>query len=227
MEVEVPDAAEAAEVPQVPDAADVPDVPDSGLGWPWSTLRGEVDASWADTTSRPGWIRLRGRHGPESRWDQSLLAQRLTEHRARAEVTIDARPTTFTQAAGLVLWYDTEAYFTLDLTWAAGRTALVLTIRTPDGTRVEAVREVPAGAAVTVGATIDGADAAFWIRDVDHEEPIGGVLDFSELSDDAGGRLRFTGAFAGIRAHDLVDGAFTADFGGFRLAARKPEVSEP
>ncbi|MGI5379079.1 hypothetical protein ACQEV2_33485 [Streptomyces sp. CA-251387] len=85
---------------------------------PWSTLRGYADPSWADTTTRPGWIRLRGRHGPESRWAHSLLAQRITEHRAEAEVTVAARPRTFTQAAGLVLWYNAEAYLTLDLTWA-------------------------------------------------------------------------------------------------------------
>ena len=236
VEVEVPEVAGTHEAPEVRHS------PGDELGWPWSTLRGPVDSSWADTVSRPGWIRLRGRHGPESLWEQSLLAQRITEHRARVEVTIDARPTTFTQAAGLVLWYDTLAYLALDLTWTEpdgerqagqqwrgeGRTALVLTARTPDGTRVEAVREVPAGRPVTVGATIDGAEARFWVRDGDEdghrdgvrEVPIGGILDFSELSDDAGGRLRFTGAFAGIRAHDLVDGDFWAGFSGFRLTVR-------
>jgi len=230
VEVDVPDVPDSTE-PTSQDAAT--DVGDPKLGWPWSTLRGRPDASWVDTTSRPGWIRLRGRHGPESLWEQSLLAQRITEHRSHVEVTVDARPTTFTQAAGLVLWYNTEAYFSLDLTWTEpegagqsgqqwrdeGRTALVLTVRTPNGTRIEAIREIRPGGPATVGATTDGADAQFWIRDNDRREPVGGVLDFSELSDDAGRRLRFTGAFAGIRAHDVVDGVFTADFSGFRLTA--------
>ncbi|MFJ5302539.1 hypothetical protein [Streptomyces sp. NPDC088350] len=83
---------------------------DGPLGWPWSSPRAYPDPSWADTTTRPGWIRLRGRHGPESRWTHSLLAQRMREHRAEAEVTVEARPLTFTQAAGLVLWYGAEAY---------------------------------------------------------------------------------------------------------------------
>ncbi|MFD7244787.1 beta-xylosidase family glycoside hydrolase [Streptomyces massasporeus] len=47
---------------------------------------------------------MRGRHGPESRWAAGLLAQRVTEHRAEAEVTVEARLVTFTQAAGLLLW---------------------------------------------------------------------------------------------------------------------------
>ncbi|WP_306945085.1 hypothetical protein [Streptomyces sp. B4I13] len=84
------------------------------MGWPWSSLRGAPDPFWADADTRPGWIRLRGRHGPESRWAHSLLAQRITEHRAQAQVTVEARPETFTQAAGLVLWYNTEAHLSLD-----------------------------------------------------------------------------------------------------------------
>ncbi len=231
VQVEVPDVLGSRD--DEGDSAQSPVVDDADPDWPWSSLRGRPERSWADPTARPGWIRLRGRHGPESRWDQSLLAQRVTEHRAHVEVTIEAQPTTFTEAAGLVLWYNTEAYFALDLTWiepegenqsgqqwrGEGRTALVLTARDRSGLRREALREVPAGRPVTVGATIDGADAQFWVRRARREEPIGPVLDFSELSDDAGGGLRFTGAFAAIHAVDQVDAAFTADFGGFRLLA--------
>ncbi|MFE2417428.1 family 43 glycosylhydrolase [Streptomyces hokutonensis] len=207
------------------------------LGWPWNGPRGYPDPSWADATSRPGWIRLRGRHGPESRWAHSLLAQRLTEHRAEAEVTVEARPLTFTQAAGLVLWYGAEAYLSLDLTWAepegegqrgqqwrdgGGRTVLRLVERDEDVTREVAVVEVAFGAPVTLGATVDGADARFWYVRDGERVPVGPVLDFSRLSDDHGSRLRFTGAMAGIHAVDLVGAEFTADFGGFRLECTPP-----
>ncbi|MFF8228320.1 glycoside hydrolase family 43 protein [Streptomyces caelestis] len=212
-----------------------PAAPPEDLSWPWSTLREPPDPSWADTTARPGWIRLRGRHGPESRWASSLLAQRITEHRAEAEVTVEARPVTFTQAAGLVLWYNPEAYLSLDLTWAepegepqrgqqwrgmpgaGGRTVLSLVERDEAGTRQVAVVEVPVGATATLGVTIEGAEARFWhVRD-GARTAIGPALDFSRLSDDHGSRLRFTGAMAGVHARDLVDAAFTADFRGFRL----------
>lgn len=209
--------------------------PPAELTWPWSTLREPPDPSWADTAVRPGWIRLRGRHGPESRWAASLLAQRVTEHRAEAEVTVEARPVTFTQAAGLVLWYNPEAYLSLDLTWAepwgepqrgqqwrgaaggGGRTVLSLVERDEGGLRQVAVVDVVADAPVTLGVTVEGADARFWyIRD-GARTAVGPALDFSRLSDDHGSRLRFTGAMAGIHARDLVDAAFTADFTGFRL----------
>ncbi|MDQ0717114.1 xylan 1,4-beta-xylosidase [Streptomyces luteogriseus] len=203
------------------------------LSWPWSSLREPPDPSWADTTARPGWIRLRGRHGPESRWAAGLLAQRVTEHSAEAEVTVEARPVTFTQAAGLLLWYNPEAYLALDLTWAepegepqrgqqwagtaGGRTVLSLVERDEDGVRQVAVVDVPVDGPVTLGVTVEGADARFWYVRAGVRTAIGPALDFSRLSDDHGSRLRFTGAMAGIHARDLVDAAFTADFTGFRL----------
>jgi len=207
---------------------------DEPLGWPWSTLRAAPDPSWADTTSRPGWIRLRGRHGPESRWAHSLLAQRITEHRAEAEVTVEARPDTFTQAAGLVLRYNAEAYLSLDLTWAepesegqrgqqwrgGGRTVLRLVERDEASTRTVAVVDVDADAPVTLGVTTDGAEARFWCVRGGVRVPVGEPLDFGRLSDDHGSKLRFTGSMAGIHAVDLVDAAFTADFTGFRLICR-------
>ncbi|MET8209893.1 family 43 glycosylhydrolase [Streptomyces sp. NPDC005373] len=221
---------------EVPDATTQPRFPlDEGpLGWPWSTLRAPADPSWADTTSRPGWIRLRGRQGPESLWEHSLLAQRITEHRARAEVTVNARPATFTQSAGLVLRYDSRSYLTLDVTWAepegepqrgqqwlgSGRRVLSLVERTVDGSHQVDLVPLDSDAPLTLGVEVDGASAQFWFRPAnagDSRTPVGPALDFSRLSDDHGGRLRFTGSLAGIHAEDLVDAAFTADFTGFRL----------
>jgi xylan 1,4-beta-xylosidase len=211
-----------------------PTDPADPLDWPWSTLRGYADPSWADATTRPGWIRLRGRHGPESRWAHSLLARRITEHRAEAEVTVEARPDTFTQAAGLVLRYNTEAYLSLDLTWAepegeeqrgqqwrgAGRTVLVLLERAESGTRQAAVVEVDARVPLTLGVTVEGGWARFWYVRHGVRTRVGPPLDFTQLSDDHGSKLRFTGAMAGIHAVDLVDSSFTADFTGFRLTCR-------
>ncbi|MFK4102050.1 family 43 glycosylhydrolase [Streptomyces sp. NPDC019531] len=216
-----------------------PEDPEDPLGWPWSSLRAAPDPSWADTAVRPGWIRLRGRHGPESRWAHSLLAQRITEHRAEAQVVVEARPRTFTHAAGLALWYNTESYLALDLTWAepegeeqrgqqwrgGGRTVLSLVERDEGNTRQVAVLDADAESAFTLGVTVEEGVARFWYArgtdDTDDDRvrtPVGPGLDFSRLSDDHGSKLRFTGAMAGIHAVDLVDAAFTADFRGFRLS---------
>ncbi|MFJ8106332.1 family 43 glycosylhydrolase [Streptomyces sp. NPDC096132] len=229
VEVAVPRAAPHRRPPQRPS-------PEDPLGWPWSSLREPPDPSWADVDSRPGWIRLRGRQGPESRWAQSLLAQRLTEHRATAEVTVEARPFTFTQAAGLILRYDAEAYLSLELTWAeppgepqrgqqwrgGGRTVLSLVERDETGARQAAVVDVDVRGAVTLGVTVEGVEASFWYVREGVRTPVGPPLDCGRLSDDHGGRLRFTGTLAGIHVRDLVDASFTADFRDFRLTCVPP-----
>nr|WSZ13801.1 family 43 glycosylhydrolase [Streptomyces canus] len=220
-------------VPPHPRSSEQPALTNDPLRWPWSTLRAAPDPSWVDAAARPGWIRLRGRHGPESWWAHSLLAQRITEHRAEAEVTVEARPTTFTQAAGLVLWYNTESYLALDLTWAepegeeqrgqqwrgVGRTVLSLVERDEGSTRQVAVVDVPTESVFTLGVTVEDGVARFWRVDgAGPRTPVGPELDFTRLSDDHGSKLRFTGAMAGIHAVDLVGAAFTADFTGFRLS---------
>lgn len=131
-----------------------------------------------------------------------------------------------------MLWYNPEAYLALDLTWAEpegepqrgqqwngtpGRTVLSLVERGEDGVRQAAVVDVPANGPVSLGVTVEGADARFWYVRDGVRTTVGPVLDFGRLSDDHGSRLRFTGAMAGIHARDLVDAAFTADFTGFRL----------
>ncbi|MFF9038457.1 family 43 glycosylhydrolase [Streptomyces sp. NPDC014892] len=225
-----PAASPAAAFP-APAVAVAPASVAPAIAWPWSTLRAEADGSWVDTGARPGWIRLRGRHGPESLWDQSLLAQRITEHRAEVEVTVEARPRTFGEAAGLTLRYNTASYLSLDLTWAEpegepqrgqqwrgeGRAVLSLLERDEDGARQVAVVEVDPGRPITLGASIDGAEARFWYLREGVRTPVGPPLDFTHLSDDYGSKLRFTGTLAGIHAHDLVAAEFTADFSGFRL----------
>ncbi|GAA4421217.1 glycoside hydrolase family 43 protein [Georgenia halophila] len=209
-------------------AAPAPDAVVQGLGtsWPWSTLR-SPPGDWADTTTRPGWLRLVGQHGPESHWAVSLVAQRLAEHKAQVEVTIDAEPTTFTQSAGLVLMYDATAYLTLHVTWAepigeaqhgqqwsgrGGRRVVALVQRDSTGRRTVATHDLAPAGAVQLAATIEPTKVTF---DVDGVS-LGDELDITELSDDAG-RLRFTGTMVGVSAHDTVDRAWTADFTAWTL----------
>lgn len=149
---------------------------------------------------------------------------------------MEARPDTFTQAAGLVLWYNTEAYLSLDLTWAEpdgegqhgqqwrgkGRTVLRLVEREESGTRQVAVLDVAARVPLTLGGRVDDGRARFWYVRDGVRTPVGPPLDFTKLSDDHGTKLRFTGAMAGVHAVDLVDAAFTADFTGFRLTCSRP-----
>lgn len=203
----------------------------AALDWPWSSLRAPATSEWVDVIDEHS-FRLRGRQGIESWRANSLVGQRLTEHHAVAEVTVEAHPATFAHSAGLVLWYNSSAYISLQLTWAesegerqrgqqfeegGGGIVLVLTARSVDGS-VELARRTADAGPWRLRAELDHGTARFAAgRDGTALEPFGPEVDASFLSDDFGPLLRFTGTFAAVNAFDLVDEAFTATFSRFTL----------
>ncbi|MGO4535077.1 family 43 glycosylhydrolase [Leifsonia sp. 2MCAF36] len=205
------------------------------LDWPWSALRAPATSEWVDVLDEDT-FRLRGRQGIESWRANSLVGQRLIEHHAVAEVTVEAHPTSFAHSAGLVLWYNASAYISLQLTWAepegerqrgqqfepgGGRIVLVLTARSVDGSR-ELARSTVGGGPFRLRAELDHGTARFAAgRDGSALEPFGPEVDASFLSDDFGPLLRFTGTFAAVNAFDLVDEAFTATFSRFTLTTSR------
>ncbi|HYC71594.1 MAG TPA: glycoside hydrolase family 43 protein [Opitutaceae bacterium] len=191
------------------------------LGPEWSALRGPVEETWASLVARPGWLRLRGRESLHSLFHQSLVARRLTEHRAVALTQLEFRPAHFTQAAGLVCYYDTRTHYCLRVTHDEKRGRVVGVALTDDGAYAEppeaqiAVDDWPA---LHLRAEIDGArlrfaaspDGAAW-------QDVGPAFDASKLSDDYGSDLHFTGALVGLCAQDLGGAGATADFAFFEL----------
>ena len=171
-------------------------------------------------------VRIRGRHGLESMFGVSLLARPLEEPHARLSAVLDAAPETFTEGAGIVLWYNSTSYYSLAVTWVepdgepqqgqqwngGGSRAAVVSARDGGGARILATRILDDGP-VELAAELDGATARFRVDDVE----LGPALDVGILSDDYGDALRFTGSMAGIFAFDTVDAAFTATFGSIRL----------
>lgn len=195
---------------------------------------------------RPGWLRLRGRRSTDSLREQGLLAQRITHDAVTVDVVVDARPRNYSQSAGLILHYNTSAYFYLRLSVReaslGSATESTPAHSTPDGphtpepdTVLERIVEVWERDALN-GLLIHGsttlphegpvrmkADLADgWLQfHVGAEgaalHPLGPRLDATHLSDDCGKTLRFTGPFAGICAQDLRDQEFSADFTDFSL----------
>lgn len=202
-----------------------PEPSEQSSGWPWRSLREPPDDGWV--TRAANGVRIRGRHGLESAFGVSLLAQPLQEPTVMFRATVDAVPTTFTEGAGILLWYNSTSYYALQLTWvepegegqrgqqwdARGRRAVVATARDRGGARVVATRVLDHDRPVALAAHIDGAVAGFFVDGVE----LGPVLDVGILSDDYGGSLRFTGSMAGIYAVDLVNAAFTATFSDVQL----------
>jgi xylan 1,4-beta-xylosidase len=222
--VELPAPAGAPATPAAP-PVHRDDFTGPALGPRWRTLREPPAPDWLSVTERPGFLRLRGRHSPHSRFAHSLVAQPLRSLRCEATTVLEFTPRHPGQLAGLMAWYDASTYYYLRVTYDERLGGPVLGLAENDDGRY---REHPGHdlpvadwprchlrarfdhAALRFAASPDGTA---W-RDV------GPVLDASRLSDDYGSRLRFTGAHVGLAAHDLHGTRAAADFGFFEIRDR-------
>lgn len=188
----------------------------------WATLRVPVDPGWLSLDERPGWLRLRGRQSPHSRFDQSLVARRLRSVHCEASTVLDYRPSHFTQFAGLIAWYDTTTHYYLRVTHTEGRGRVLGTVLTDDGTYEElpdSELDIDDWPLIHLRARFDGPELRFSASpDGTDWQQVGPVLDASKLSDDYGDRLRFTGAFVGLCAQDVGGTKAHADFDWFELS---------
>ena len=81
----------------------------------FDTLREPPDGGWLSLTERPGYLRLRGRESPASRFHQSLVARRLQAFKSEVTTSVEFDPQSFQQMAGLICWYDEHNYVYLRL----------------------------------------------------------------------------------------------------------------
>lgn len=195
-----------------------------------------VDFQWLRTpyperlfslTDRPGYLRLFGRESIGSWFEQSLIARRQQHHRYVATTTVEFRPETFQQSAGLVAYYNRHKFHYLQVTYdeTMGRVVSIMSCLgdypesrlTFPSERIE----VPVSMeAVSLKCVVDNALLRFaykfdekWI----YLEP---ELDASLLSDE-GGRgehASFTGAFIGMMCFDTSGRGQAADFSEFNYS---------
>ncbi|NQX12675.1 glycoside hydrolase family 43 protein [Microbacteriaceae bacterium VKM Ac-2855] len=186
----------------------------------YSTLRSAPDSTVFDLRTRPGWLRLRGGRSAASAFAQSMLAERLPENHIVASTDVDAEPVDHRQAAGLLAWYDRDAWIWLQLTRdeVHGRHLRIVRRAGHATTRSDPI-EAPEGIVPMRFELADGilhfeiSNSGTWV-------PIGAPQPAWTLSDDHGDRLRFTGSFAAIRAEDLDGRGWHADFS--RLSVTLP-----
>jgi len=210
--VDIPRSSTPREFPHSPEGFSP-----SGLSPEWQSLRRPLSLEWADFSSRPGWLRLRGCESPASLHDQSLLARRITSTRFHAEVRMDFQPATFQQMAGLVCYYDTKTHLYLRVTADENGARRLGVVTMKDGKYDEPWdTAVPAVGDLLLAADWNGASLQFSFSCVTGKsQPVGHPLDASVLSDDFGTGLHFTGAFIGLCAQDFDTHSATADFTDF------------
>lgn len=190
----------------------------------FSTLRIPLLPHHLSLSARPGWVRLSGSQSTASTFEQAMLAERLVSLDCVAETLVDARPTDPAHAAGLVLWYDRRNWVWAQVTWAEdlGR-HLRLVWRDLDTVAAGAIAVDLAPGPVTLRCVLIGGNAQFSYLDARCGwSELGDAYPAWKLSDDYADELRFTGAFAGIRAEDLNGTGWFADFDYFDLRDGAP-----
>lgn len=194
----------------------------SGFGMEWFTLRRPLDADWADFTSRPGWVRLRGQESPASLHHQSLIARRVATLQFSTEMRVDFNPSTFQQTAGLICYYDTKTHLYLRITRNNDGQRILGIVTMQDG-KYDELGDVEISDCGDISLRVDwnGDRLQFSYADeLDGFRKIGPDLDATVLSDDFGTGLHFTGAFIGLCIQDLDTHSACADFTGFNFSAR-------
>ncbi|MCH2133537.1 MAG: glycoside hydrolase family 43 protein [Phycisphaerales bacterium] len=184
----------------------------------FNTLREPHHDTWCSTSERPGWLRLRGRESPGSRFDVSLVARRLESHEATCRTCMDFQPAGDQQFAGLVCWYDERNFALLGVSSVDGA-GRYLALRHASGGRYREGTPVPLGdsGVVHLEARFHGVHLSFaWSEDGEQWHDLPDRLDAGFLSDESCDG--FTGTFVGMSVHDLAGNQGHADFNWFEMS---------
>jgi xylan 1,4-beta-xylosidase len=201
----------------------------------WNTLREPPEATWLSLAERPGFLRLRGRNWLQCLFDQSLVGLRLTHPQCEVATLLEFSPSSFQQAAGLAIYYNTSNFHYLYLTRLSSG-SLALKLISSDNRRCQEVstETVPENVAkgLRLKARLLDEELQFFAATGDGpERPVGPVLDASILSDDypaeSGIGLTFTGTLAVLCAQDSGAGTIPADFTRFSCRAIASADNQP
>ncbi len=184
------------------------------------SLRSPFDPSWCSLNAeRPGYLRLRGRESPVSRFRQSLAARRIEHFEFSVETELEFDPASQYQFAGLMLRYDESAFYYLHVTRLPETGEKVVAyMEQVDGAfgHVGRITALPEAGSASLRAECRagvvrfswGAGGAGW-KDCGIEKDLG------VLSDEAIHPIGFTGAHAAIAASDMLEYRAPADFKRF------------
>ena len=170
------------------------------------TVRNEILPSWADLMPGKKGLKMRGRETLTSTFDISLLARRLTSFKTQSTTLLRFDPSHYHHMAGIACYYDMASHYYAFKTYDEKKDCAILSVYGYfEGQMREynVAVEVPMEAPVYLRAKTDSADLQFFYSlDDKTYEPLGPVLDVTELSDEAVSPGLFTGAFVGMFVQD-------------------------
>lgn len=217
LEVEEP-SLPSSPVPTFPETDDF-DEPTLRLGY---YAPRQLPGCFAETSSRPGWLRLRGGESQASLHCFSLLARKLSSLHVEITTRVDFHPEIYQHSAGLILYYDNmnnlflRKYYSPRL---GGEALGILSLE--NGERSVFAEGLPLSTdePLYLQLAIDGRCGQFsWSTDGKGFTPIGACFDVSRLSDEYCRYGEFTGTMVGLACVDSMFHRKTADFDFFRYA---------
>lgn len=179
--------------------------------------RTPITPEWVDFGSSPKALRLVGGNAPTSRFDQHCIARRITSFTSELRATLDADPRHPQHIAGVMALYDTECWYSLDMTYDRNSGARVLRVSALEGSHYESDLESQvelADGAVDVRLRVDHTELyAYWRQSGGDWQQIGSVMDMGRLCDenDVGNGLNFTGSWFALHSVDACGDGFYTD----------------
>lgn len=172
--------------------------------------------SFATTTARRGYVRLRGQESRTSLNKVSILARKLTSVYAKITTKMEFIPEVPQHSAGLILYYDNMNYINLRKYYSETlHQSAISIIQLENGTKTEytdtrlAVDDVP----IFFRLHIQGRKTWFeWSYDNITYIQIGKIFDTTKYSDEYCKYGEFTGTMVGITCADRLKHQQYADF---------------
>lgn len=185
----------------------------------WQAPRVAIDDKIASLSVRPGFLRLYGRESIVSPFEQSLVARRQQAFKIEASTCLQYEPQNFQQLAGLVAFYNTDAFYYLYVTHAAHAKKALGLMKSEKGNVSYLIEKE---------YILDDLDNIHLKLIIDHERisffysgngidwtAAGWEYDASILSDEHAVPCGFTGNFVGMACQDMGGTRLHADFDWF------------
>jgi xylan 1,4-beta-xylosidase len=115
-----------------PPDADIDQFDAAELNPEFQSPREPMDGSWLTLAERPGFLRLRGRMSPNSRFNLSMVARRIGAFHVFAETCVEFAPQDQLQAAGLLAFYDEMEWYWLAVTGDVSRGKVIKVLQRDD-----------------------------------------------------------------------------------------------
>lgn len=191
---------------------------DSGrLDIRYQSLRIPLGEDTLSLTERPGFLRLKGKESLCSIYRQALIARRQESFRYTSTTCLEYAPSSPAQSAGLVCYYNTNAYHYLSVTYDRkyGTCIKITTCMRQKLSYPMQPVSINGWERCWLRARMCRRELQFWYsRDGEKWKKAGPDLDAGILTDEFEheGMMNFTGAFVGLCCQDLDGTNQYADF---------------